>query len=114
MILGYLDAEERAYDLTFATLRMKIRTEPAPGGGTQVVFSPSAAQGSTAYRILGEADVTTSVGMDHDGDRLPLLRPVAGHLVRHERGLLFVAAPVRRDPRGPTVDRESGVGGKGG
>src|SRR2546423_11791742 len=39
--------------------------------------------------------------MDHDGRRVPLLRPVEGHLYRHEAGLLFFATPARRDPDDP-------------
>ena len=35
-----------------------------------------------------EADATAEVSMDHDGKRVPLLRPVEGHLFRHEAGLL--------------------------
>lgn len=102
MILGYLDAEDRAYDLNFATLRMKIRIESAgPSGGTQVVFSRTGGE-ERSYRLFGEADVTASVSMDHDGHLVPLLRPVEGHLHRHERGLLFIAAPSKRDPEEPS------------
>jgi len=39
--------------------------------------------------------------MDHDGHRVPLLRPVEGHLYRHEAGLLFFADPKQRDPDDP-------------
>jgi hypothetical protein len=39
--------------------------------------------------------------MDHDGSQVPLLRPVEGHLYRHEGGLLFTAEPRSRDPADP-------------
>lgn len=103
MILGYVDANARVYDLTFATLRVKVRVES--GGGTpgpRVVFSPSTGGGEVAYRILGEADVTASAAMDHDGHAVPLLRPVEGHAYRHDAGLLFLAAPRSRDPQDPS------------
>jgi len=51
---------------------------------------------------LGEADATASAAMDHDGHGVPLLRPVEGHLYRHEAGLLFLATPTSRDPEDPT------------
>ena len=103
MILGYLDKEDRAYDLNFATLKMKIRIEvAAPRGGASVAFYPTGSAVPSAFRILGEADATIEVSMDHGGDRVPLLRPVPGHLYRHERGLLFLATPAKRDPEDPT------------
>ena len=102
MILGYVDANDRVYDLNFATLRMKMRIEPAESGpGSRVVFSSTAGAREVAYRVLGESDVTTEVSMDHDGKRVPLLRPVPGQVLRHEAGLLFVAAPTRRDLEDP-------------
>ena len=102
MILGYLDAEDRAYDLNFATLRMKIRIGPvAPSRESQVVFAPTGGA-ERSYRLLGEAEATASVSMDHDGHLVPLLRPVEGRLHRHERGLLFIAAPPKRDPEDPS------------
>ena len=39
--------------------------------------------------------------MDHDGHRVPLLRPVQGHLYRHVAGILFFATPEQRDPEDP-------------
>lgn len=100
MILGYLDADERAYDLGFASLRLKIRTESAEDG-SRVVFSQPTGAGEVGYAVLGEADVTASLAMDHDGHPVPLLRPVPGHLWRHEGGLLFLAHPKTRDPEDP-------------
>ncbi len=103
MILGYVDANARVYDLTFATMRIKMRIES--GGeapGARVVFSPSSGAGEVTYRVLGEADATATAAMDHDGHAVPILRPVEGHLYRHEAGLLFLAAPRSRDPEDPT------------
>ncbi len=103
MILGYLDANGRVYDLTFATLRLKVRTESGGGtAGSRVVFSPATGGSDVAYRILGETDATASAAMDHDGHAVPLLRPVEGHVYRHEAGLLFLAAPRSRDPQDPS------------
>jgi len=103
MILGYIDREDRAYDLNFATLRLKIRVEPHGGGGTgTVVFAPSRGAEPTAFRILGEAGATANVSMNHGGHRIPLLRPVEGRLYRHERGLFFIAEPAKRSPEDPT------------
>ena len=102
MILGYVDLEDRIYDLNFATLRLRVRVES--GGkavGTQVVFSQIAGGGAASYRVIAEADATAEVSMDHDGHRVPLLRPVDGHLYRHDAGLLFFASPSRRDPDDP-------------
>jgi hypothetical protein len=65
------------------------------------VFSQVAGEGAASYPVLGESDATAEVSMDHDGHRVPLLRPVAGHLYRHERGLLFLAAPASRNPEDP-------------
>ncbi len=103
MILGYVDANDRVYDLTFATVRVKVRIES--GGetpGTRVVFSHVSGPGEVPYPVRGEADVTATAAMDHDGHPVPLLRPVAGHLYRHDGGLLFLAEPARRDPQDPT------------
>lgn len=102
MILGYVDSEDRIYDLNFATLKLRVRLEPgASGSETRVAFSQVAGSGAKAYRVLGEADATAEVSMDHDGHRIPLLRPVEGHLYRHEAGLLFFAEPAKRDPDDP-------------
>lgn len=101
MILGYVDAKDRVYDLRFATMKLKVRVESATGEA-RVLFSDAAGEGEVSYRVLGEADVTASVAMDYDGHQVPLLRPVAGHLSRHEGGLLFVAAPRTRDPGDPS------------
>ena len=103
MILGYLDKDDRAYDLNFATLKIKIRVETEGSGGKpRIAFYPGGSAVPTSYAVLGEADVTLGVSMDHAGDRVPLLRPVEGHLYRHERGLLFLATPTKRDPEDPT------------
>src|SRR2546422_9866952 len=102
MILGYVDVEDRIYDLNFATLRLRVRVEAAgPKEGSRVTFSQVAGAGSASYRILKEADASAEVSMDHDGKRVPLLLPVVGHLIRHEAGLLFFATPARRDPDDP-------------
>lgn len=100
MILGYVDSEDRVYDLNFATLRIKVRLE-SEGGRTRVRFSQPSGAGETSYAVSGEADATASLAMDHAGHPVPLLRPVAGHLVRHEAGLLFIAEPSKRDPEDP-------------
>jgi hypothetical protein len=102
MILGYVDSEDRMYDLSFATLRMRVRVEAGrQGTETRVLFSQVAGEGAASYRVLGESDATAEVSMDHDGHRVPLLRPVAGHLYRHEKGILFFATPANRDPEDP-------------
>ena len=102
MILGYVDSEDRIYDLNFATLRLRVRVEAGEkGAGTRVTFSQVAGAGAASYRVLSEADATAEASMDHDGHRVPLLRPVEGHLYRHEAGLLFFAAPAKRDPEDP-------------
>ena len=102
MILGYVDSDDRIYDLNFATMRMRVRVEPAEkGSGSRVMFSQVAGSGMASYRVLGEADATAEVSMDHDGHRVALLRPVDGHVYRHEAGLLFFALPSRRDPEDP-------------
>lgn len=100
MILGYLDANERAYDLGFATLRLRIRfTRDA---GVQRIEFSSSKGGEVGYPIVDEGDVTASAAMDHGGDLVPLLRAVEGRLYRHERGVYFLAAPTKRDPEDPT------------
>jgi hypothetical protein len=102
MILGYVDSEDRMYDLNFATLRMRVRVEAGNHGSeNRVLFSQVAGEGTASYRVLGEADATAEVSMDHNGYRVPLLRPVEGHLYRHEKGLLFFASPKNRDPEDP-------------
>jgi hypothetical protein len=102
MILGYVDAEDRMYDLSFATLKMRVRVEAVNRGSeTRVLFSQVAGEGGAAYRVWGESDATAEVSMDYDGHRVPLLRPVEGHLYRHEKGLLFFATPSSRDPEDP-------------
>jgi hypothetical protein len=102
MILGYVDSDDRMYDLNFATLRMRMRIGASERGSeNRIGFSQIAAEGAASYRVLDEADATAEVSMDHDGRRVPLLRPVDGHLYRHEAGVLFVAAPARRDPEDP-------------
>jgi hypothetical protein len=102
MILGYVDVDDRIYDLNFATLRLRVRVEPGSEKSEQrVAFSQIAGTGAASYRVLGETDATAEASMDHDGHRVPLLRPVEGHLYRHEGGLLFFASPARRDPDDP-------------
>ena len=102
MILGYVDKEDRVYDLNFATLRLRVRVESGEKGSeSQITFSQIAGTGGASYRVLGETDATAEVSMDHDGHRIPLLRPVDGHLYRHEAGLLFFANPGRRDSDDP-------------
>jgi len=103
MILGFVDAQDRVYDLNFATLRMRVRVEAAEAkGSARVVFSQTMGPGAVAYRLLGEVDATASVAMDHAGHAVPLLRTVPGHLYRHEGGLLFFASPPTRDPADPS------------
>ena len=102
MILGYVDRDDRMYDLNFATMRMRLQIEAAKkGSGSRVTFSQVGASGAASYAVTGESDATAEVSMDHDGHRVPLLRPVEGHVVRHEAGLLFLASPARRDPDDP-------------
>lgn len=102
MIMGYVDSEDRIYDLNFATLRLRVRIEATDRSSeNRVIFSQVAGEGSASYRVLGEADVTVEASMDHDGRRVPLLRPVEGHLYRHEAGYLFFATSVRRDQEDP-------------
>ena len=100
MILGYVDASDRLYDLGFGTLKMKLRVGPEAGTET-VRFSRASGEGEVSYRVLAQADLTASLAMDHDGHDVPLLRPVEGHAYRHEGGLLFVAAPRSREPEEP-------------
>lgn len=100
MILGYVDASERLYDLGFGTLKMRMRLD-SEGGGERVTFSKMSGEGEVAYRVQVRADVTASLAMDHDGQSVPLLRPVEGQAYLHEGGLLFVAAPRARDPQEP-------------
>lgn len=102
MILGYVDKEDRIYDLNFATLRLRVRIEAGVAGQpSRVVFSQVAGAGAASYAIIGEADAFAEVSMDHDGKRIPLLRAVEGQLYRHEAGLLFFASPAKRDPEDP-------------
>ena len=108
MILGYVDSEDRIYDLNFATLRLRVRVgattskEQAAITFSQVGEQESSKSAMTAsYRVLDESDATAEASMDHDGKRVPLLRPVEGHLYRHEAGLLFFAEPAQRDPEDP-------------
>ncbi|HYT01034.1 MAG TPA: hypothetical protein VEO20_10270 [Thermoplasmata archaeon] len=102
MILGYVDSDDRIYDLNFATLRLRVRIEAGEKGEpSRIAFSQIAGGGAASYRILGEADATAEVSMDHDGQRVPLLRPVDGHAYRHEKGVIFFAAPTTRDPEDP-------------
>lgn len=100
MILGYVDASDRLYDMGFATLKMKLRVGSG-GRGERVVFSKASGEGEVAYRVLARADVTASLAVDHGGHPVPLLRPVPGHAYQHEAGLLFVADPPRRDAQEP-------------
>src|SRR5205807_2883274 len=102
MILGYVDVQDRIYDLNFATLRPPVLIEAGPSAPeSRVAFSQVAGEGATSYRVIGEADVTAEAAMDHDGHRIPLLRAVQGHLYRHEAGLLFFASPGKRDLEDP-------------
>jgi hypothetical protein len=100
MILGYVDASDRLYDMGFATLKMKLHVESA-GATEHVVFSKASGQGEVSYPVLARADLTASLAMDHDGRPIPLLRPVPGRAYLHEAGLLFVADPPQRDPVEP-------------
>lgn len=100
MILGYVDASDRLYDVGFATLKMKMRVESS-GGSEKVLFSKASGEGQVAFRVRASAGVTASLGMDHKGETVPLLRPVEGRAYRHDEGLLFVAAPKTRDPDEP-------------
>lgn len=100
MILGYVDASDRLYDLGFATLKMKMRVDSS-GGSRQVQFSKASGEGQVSFRVRASATVTASLGMDHKGEVVPLLRPVDGQAYRHEEGLLFVASPKKRDADEP-------------
>ena len=100
MILGYVDSSDRLYDVGFATLKMRMRVD-SEGGAEHVRFSKSSGEGEVGYRVLARAEVTASLAMDHDGHAVPLLRPVEGHGILHEGGLLFVAAPRSRDAEEP-------------
>lgn len=100
MILGYVDGNDRVYDLNFATLKLRLRLEGS-GGTTQILFSQPTGTGEVAYRVLAEAEATASAAMDHAGHPVPLLRPVPGRLHRHEAGVLFLAEPRVRDPEDP-------------
>jgi len=100
MILGYVDASDRLYDVGFGTLKMKMRIE-SQGSAERVLFSKASGEGQVSFQVLASADVTASLAMDHDGHPVPLLRPVEGHAYRHDEGLLFVAAPKTRDAQEP-------------
>ncbi len=100
MILGYVDANERLYDLGFGTLKMKMAILSQPGA-ERVTFSKASGEGEVSYRVLASADLTASLSMDHDGHPVPLLRPVEGRAYRHEGGLLFIASPRTRNPEEP-------------
>lgn len=100
MILGYVDAEDRIYDLSFAALRMKMRIE-TDAGKSYVLFSRAQGGGEVRYQVRGEASVTATMSMDHDGQAVPLLRPMEGRLIRHDAGLLMIASPRARDPNDP-------------
>ena len=100
MILGYIDADDRLYDLNFRGLRMRLRFE-TEADRSFVSFTRIRDEGGVRYRILGEASITATVAMDHDGNAIPLLRPVEARLVRHEGGLLIVASPRLRDSAEP-------------
>jgi hypothetical protein len=100
MILGYVDANDRLYDVGFGTLKMKMRVD-SQSGAERVLFSKASGEGAVSFRVLASADVTASLAMDHDGHPVPLLRPVEGHAYRHDEGILFVASPKRRDPGEP-------------
>jgi len=100
MILGYVDANDRLYDVGFGTLKMKMHVESREGA-ERVLFAKASGEGEIAFRVLASADVTVGLSMDHDGRTVPLLRPVEGRGYRHEGGLLFVAAPQKRDPEEP-------------
>ena len=100
MLLGYVDSNDRLYDVGFGTLKMKMQIE-SKGGTQEVRFSKASGEGETPFRVLAASDVTASLAMDHDGHAVPLLRPVQGRGYRHEGGLLFVASPPSRDSQEP-------------
>ncbi len=100
MILGYVDANDRLYDLGFGTLKMKVHVE-AQGGADRVSFSKASGEGEVSFRVVASEEVTAALSMDHDGHPVPLLRPVEGRAYRHEAGLVFIAAPRKRDPEEP-------------
>src|SRR2546428_1482177 len=97
MILGYVDSEDRIYDLNFATLRLRVRVEATTSKErAAVTFSQVAGAGAASYRVLDESDATAEASMDHDGKRVPLFRPAGRPLHRHVAGfLLFDASPQR-------------------
>src|SRR5207247_7412268 len=74
---------------------------PQPKERARVSYSHEAGAVAASYRVLDESDAPAEASMDHDGKRVPLLRPVEGHLYRHEAGLLFFAEPAQRDPEDP-------------
>src|SRR5437667_7469844 len=99
MILGYVDSEDRMYDLNFATLRLRVRVEqPAPKERARVTFSQVAGAGVASYRVLDESDATAEASMDHDGKRVPLLRPAEGTLFAHKAGSWFFPKRPKRVP----------------
>src|SRR5438046_10471135 len=99
MILGYVDVEDRIYDLNFATLRLRVRLETGEGKSeTRVAFSQVAGAGAKSYRVIGETDAIAEVSMAHDARRVPLLRPVEGHQLRPDAGLLSFTTTACHDP----------------
>src|SRR6266699_799455 len=55
MILGYVDSDDRIYDLGFATMRLRVRIEAGEGGASRVAFSQVAGSGAASYRVPGDA-----------------------------------------------------------
>ncbi len=80
MLVGFLDAEGRAYDLTFGTLKRRLRD----ADGAWAVGDGETLGGE----IPVEGALFLQVPTKH-----PLLRPTEGAALASERRLLFLAAP---------------------
>ena len=59
MILGYVDVEDRIYDLNFATLRLRVRLETGEGKSeTRVAFSQVAGYTRLSQASAGQSPDT--------------------------------------------------------
>lgn len=90
MLLGFLDGQGRAYDLTFATLKRRLMD----GEGTWAVDPGETLRGGVSL----EAAMFLEAPRPH-----LLLAPTSGTAYASDRRLLFVAAEaVERTPEEPT------------